>query len=41
VKTSEESFLGTIINFLGKNVKFNTTPMWDGNTTHDFPAIEV
>ena len=30
-----------MINFIGKNIKFNSTPVWDGNTSHDFPSIEV
>jgi hypothetical protein len=37
LKTSENSLLGTITNFFGKNIKFNTTPLWDGNTQNDFP----
>lgn len=39
--TSSESILGPVINFFGKHIKFNTTPVWDGNTTNDFPQIEV
>lgn len=30
-----------MLNFLGKNIKFNTTPTWEGNTTADFPEIEI
>jgi len=41
VGTSENTLVGVLLNFIGKNVKFNTTPTWDGNTTHDYPAIEV
>ena len=41
VGTSENTLVGTLLNFIGKNIKFNTTPTSDGNTTHDYPAIEV
>lgn len=41
VETSENTLVGTLLNFIGKNIKFNTTPTWDGNTAHDYPAIEV
>jgi hypothetical protein len=41
MNTSNNSILGTLINFFGKNIKFNTTPMWDGNTQNDYPNIEV
>ena len=30
-----------MLNFLGKNIKFNTTPTWEGNTNADFPQIEI
>lgn len=28
--TSEDSFLGSIINYFGKNIRINTSPTWDG-----------
>jgi len=37
VSTTNNSLIGTAINFLGKNIRFNTTPTWGGNNTNDFP----
>ena len=28
--TSENSFLGSIVNYFGKNIRINTSPTWDG-----------
>lgn len=41
LNTSQFSMIGTAINFFGKNIKLNTTPTWDGNTSNDYPAMEV
>lgn len=36
-----DSALGSIVNYLGQNIRFNTTPTWTGNHEHDFPSIEI
>ena len=41
LNTSEYSMVGQLANFFGKNIKFNTTPTWDGNTKQDYPQMEV
>lgn len=39
--TSENSLLGTMLNFFGRNIKLNTTPLWDGNTENNYPQMTV
>ena len=40
-KTSSESIVGKLLNFIGENIKFHTTPHWKGSTENRFSSFSV
>ena len=41
LQTSQNSIFGTLLNYMGKNIRINTTPVWGGDEGSAFPEISI